>query len=118
MNPSPDLKGAVLIVSREGMGSGPLDLQRRLLSTYLCLLLENRWTPLAVCFYTDGVKLLTDGSPVLEPLRELEAAGVRLIACKTCLDYFSLTDKLRVGIIGGMGDIMTATAMATKVISL
>ena len=86
MNPSPDLSGAVLVVSREGMGSGPPELQRRLLSTYLCLLLENRWTLLAVCFYTDGVKLLTDGSPVLEPLRALEAAGVRLIVCKTCLN--------------------------------
>jgi intracellular sulfur oxidation DsrE/DsrF family protein len=118
MNPSPDLSGAVLVVSREGMGSGPPELQRRLLSTYLGLLLENRWTPLAVCFYTDGVKLLTEGSPVLEPLRALEAAGVRLIACKTCLDYFEIGDKLRVGIVGGMGDILAATALAAKVIAL
>jgi DsrE/DsrF-like family len=113
----PDLTGAVLIVSREGMGSGPPDLQSRLLSTYLCLLLENKWTQLSICFYTEGVKLLVEGSPVLEPLRELEAAGCRLVACKTCLDYFSLP-QIAVGIVGGMGDIQAAMAMAAKVISL
>jgi hypothetical protein len=108
----------VLVVSRDGMGSGPPDLQRRLLSTYLCLLLENGWTPLAVCFYTEGVKLLTAESPVLDPLRELEVKGVRLIACKTCLDYYGIADQIRVGIVGGMGDILTAMALATKVITL
>ena len=118
MNPSTDLSGAVLGVSREGMGSGPPDLQRRLLSTYLCLLLENKWTPLAICFYADGVKLLVEGSPVLESLRELETAGARLIICKTCVDYFDLGGKLRVGIVGGMGDIMATQALAVKVISL
>jgi hypothetical protein len=118
MTPPPDLAGAMILVSREGMGSGPPDLQRRLFSTYLCLLLENGWTPLAFGFYTDGVKLLVEGSPVLEPLRELEAAGVRLIACKTCLDYYGIGDRIRVGIVGGMGDIMAAMALGTKVITL
>lgn len=115
---SKDLSDAVIIVTREGMGSGPPELQIRLLSNYLKLLLENDLKPGAVCFYTDGVKLLAEGSPVLELFQALEQRGVRLIVCKTCLDYFGLTERLRSGVIGGMGDIQAAHVMASKVIQL
>jgi hypothetical protein len=43
---------------------------------------------------------------------------VRLIVCSTCLDYFNLTDKVQVGIVGGMTDIIEAQAKAEKVITL
>jgi len=43
---------------------------------------------------------------------------VGLIICKTCLDYYGLVDKVRVGIVGGMGDIIAAQALANKVITL
>ncbi|MHB1120700.1 MAG: DsrE family protein [Bellilinea sp.] len=69
-------------------------------------------------FYTDGVKLVCQGSPVLTLLEELEAKGVELILCKTCLDYFNLTQKVKVGIVGGMPDIIEAMTKAVKVISL
>lgn len=118
MDPSPDLSGALLMITRDGMGSGPPELQRRLVATFLGLLIENGWAPLAIAFYTDGVKLLVEGSPVLESLGALEKAGVRLIACKTCLDHHGLTGSVRVGIVGGMGDIMAAAALASKVITL
>ena len=48
----------------------------------------------------------------------IEQAGVRLIICSTCLDYFGLTEKVRVGIVGGMPDILEAQSKAAKVISL
>jgi len=69
-------------------------------------------------FYTDGVKLACQGSPVLEELRALEKAGARLILCQTCLTYFNLEDKVEVGIVGGMGDIVEALNRAWKVVSL
>jgi len=87
----------VLLITQEGMGSGAPDLQLRLLSVYLKLLLDNGLRPGAICFYT---------------------AGVRLIAYKTCLDYFNIGDKIQVRVIGGMGDIQAAMALAAKVITL
>lgn len=113
-----DFSDTAIIVTREGMGSGPPELQIRLLSNYLKLLLENNLNPGVICFYTDGVKLLAEGSPVMELFQAIEQRGVRLIVCKTCLDYFGLTEKLRVGVIGGMGDIQAAHATASKVIQL
>ncbi len=113
-----DFSNTAIIVTREGMGSGPPELQMRLLSNYLKLLLENNLNPGVICFYTDGVKVLADGSPVLELFEALERRGVRLIVCKTCLDYLGLTEKLHAGVIGGMGDIQAAHATASKVIQL
>ena len=112
------LDDAVIVLTREGMGEGPAELQQRLLQTYLQMLLENGIRPGAVCFYTEGVKLLVEGSAMLQPLRALEAQGVRLIVCRTCLDYWGLTDRVRVGIVGGMGDIQAAMVKAAKVLTL
>lgn len=108
----------VILITRDGMGSTNPALQHKLLSTYLNLMIENNLLPAAICFYTEGVKLVVDGSPVLEQLKMLEAKRVRLIVCSTCLNFLSLTDKVRVGIVGGMTDIIEAQAKATKVITL
>jgi sulfur relay (sulfurtransferase) complex TusBCD TusD component (DsrE family) len=74
--------------------------------------------PSAICFYTEGVRLVTEGSPVIEKLQLLEGKGVRLIVCSTCLNYFGLSEKIKIGIIGGMGDILEAQRLANKVITL
>lgn len=108
----------VLLLTRNGMGSADVPLEQRLLANYLRILLENGTLPGAVCFYTEGVRLAVEGSPVLDQLAELERRGVHLILCKTCLEYFGLVDKVRVGIVGGMIDIVAAQAKARKVIAL
>jgi intracellular sulfur oxidation DsrE/DsrF family protein len=109
---------AVIVINRQGMGSADLELQQKLLDTYLKLLIENSTLPAVICFYTDGVKLVVDGSPLLERLRQLDGRGVRLISCSTCLNYFGLAEKVMVGIVGGMPDIIEAQAKASKVITL
>lgn len=112
-----DFSNTLIVIAREGMGSGPEELQTRLLKTWLRLLLENGFKP-TLAFYTEGVKLLVEGSPVLEELHALEERGVRLIACKTCLDHWNLAGQLKAGIIGGMGDIQAAQVLAEKVVTL
>jgi hypothetical protein len=108
----------VIMITREGMGHADTALQKKLLDTYLRLLLEDGTLPAAICFYTDGVKLVVEGSPHLERLSQIERAGARLIICSTCLDYFGLTEKVRVGIVGGMPDIIAAQGRAAKVINI
>jgi hypothetical protein len=108
----------VLLITRSGMGDAVPELQQKLIITYFKLLDEHNIIPAAICFYTNGVHLVVDGSPVIDTLKSLEAKGVRLILCSTCLNYFNLTDKVQVGIIGGMTDILEAQRRAGKVISL
>ena len=118
MSNQSSLENAVLLITEEGIGSANVQLQQKLLTTYLNLLLQNDSLPAAICFYTNGVKLVVEGSPFLEQLFQIEAKGVRLIVCSTCLSYFELTDKVKVGIIGGMPDILEAQTKAAKVITL
>jgi intracellular sulfur oxidation DsrE/DsrF family protein len=108
----------VLIVTRNGMGDAEPELQQKLITTYFKLLDENNLQPAVICFYTNGVYLVVEGSPVLESLKSMEAKGTRLVLCSTCLNYFNLTDKVKVGTVGGMTDIIEAQRRASKVISL
>jgi selenium metabolism protein YedF len=112
------LENSVILITSNGMGKGPEELQITLVSKFLQLLLQNETLPAAICFYTEGVKLVVEGSSALEQLHELEKHGVRLIVCSTCLNYFGLTDKVKVGIVGGMADILEAQVRAEKVITL
>ena len=108
----------VVLISKNGMGIADEALTQKLISTYLRLLLENEYLPAAICFYTEGVKLAVEGSPVLAELQKLEEKQVRLILCSTCLNFFGLMDKIQVGIPGGMNDIVEAQWKAEKVITL
>ena len=112
-------KNVVLLCTSYGMGcSKHEDLKTRLLEKFCQLLEDMSPLPKAICFYTDGVKLVCEGSPLLGELKKLEDRGVSLVVCKTCLDYYGLTDKVKVGIVGGMPDIMSAMWQADLVISL
>jgi selenium metabolism protein YedF len=108
----------VVLVTRNGMGEAEPELQQKLITTYFKLLDENNILPAAICFYTDGVRLVVEGSPVLTSLKSLESKGVHLILCSTCLNFFKLTEKVKVGIVGGMTDIIEAQRLASKVISI
>ncbi len=114
----PNDSDTVILITNDGMGIAEQQLRRKLIGTYLNFLLENAMLPAAICFYTEGVKLAVEGSPVLSQLSALENKGVRLILCTTCLNFFGLKDQVKVGIVGGMGDILEAQWKAKKVISI
>lgn len=108
----------VIVFNQEGMGKSDRALQLTLADKYLRLITQADVLPNAICFYADGVRLVIEGSPVLEILQQMESKGVRLVVCSTCLDYLGLRDQVRVGIIGGMPDIIEAQFNADKVITL
>jgi hypothetical protein len=112
------VKNTVVLVTNNGMGKADEELQLILFGKYVELIQQNGELPAALCFYTDGVKLVCEGSPVIEKLRELESKNVRLIVCSTCLNHFNLQNKIQVGIVGGMGDIIEAQMKADKVITI
>lgn len=105
-------------VEKNGMGTGNEELGLILISNYLKLSLNNGQLPKIMTFYNSGVKLTCEGSPIIEILKEIEAAGVKIIICKTCLNFYKLENKVKVGIQGTMQDIITLQADASKVINL
>lgn len=113
------MNGNTLIqVTQNGMGNGSEELGLKLATNYFKLLDAEGRLPKIIVFYNAGVKLICENSPALQALQNLEQKGVHMLACKTCLDYFQLSDKIRVGNIGSMPDIITLQADADKVINL
>lgn len=113
------MQNTTILCTKLGMGqTDHPELGTKLIQKYFSLLLEGNQIPPVVCFYTDGVKLVTTGSPVLDLLKQLEAKGSRLIVCSTCLEVMRLADQVQVGIVGGMTDIIEAQLRAEKVITL
>ena len=112
------LSNTIYLFTRFGLAEGPAELQLALAVKMLGLVEASGERPAKILFYTQGVRLACKGSPVVETLQKMAAAGTELVLCKTCLDYLNLADQVEVGVVGGMPDIVTAMHAAEKVISL
>jgi selenium metabolism protein YedF len=105
----------VVVLNNDQMGQGDKGLGQKILATFL------RKSPVlkelaAIVLYNHGVKLVTEGSPVLTELAQLHEAGVELRPCGTCLDYYQL--KPAVGHASNMDEIIRELDRADKVITL
>ncbi len=113
----PDAKGdLVVVVSSDRMGSGNDELGQVLLKGFIFAITQLDTLPKTMLFYNGGVTLTTEGSQVLEDLKSLEAQGVEIMCCGTCLDYYGLKDKLVVGSVTNMYNIVETQAKAAKII--
>ena len=113
----PDAKGdLVVVVSSDRMGTGNDELGKVLIKGFIFAVTQLDTLPKAMLFYNGGVTLTTEGSPALEDLKSLEAQGVEILSCGTCLDYYGLKDKLVVGTVTNMYNIVETQAKAAKVI--
>ena len=113
----PDAKGdLVVVVSSDRMGTGNDELGKVLIKGFIYAVTQLDVLPKAMLFYNGGVTLTTEGSPALEDLKSLEAQGVEIKSCGTCLDYYGLKEKLVVGSVTNMYDIVETQAAAAKII--
>lgn len=113
-----DLSDAVVVIANAGLGQAEPGLSQRMLGTWLRTVAELRMRPRALAFYTAGVTMVADDSPVLSELRALAQAGVPVIACRTCLEFYGLLDRVAVGEVGNMAQIVELQAGAAKVVTL
>ena len=106
----------VVQITATTMGSGDDELGALLLRSFLKTQAELERKPDAILFYNDGVKLCCEGSYLLDDLRRLDTAGVEIIACGTCLNFFELADQLRVGRVTDMLEIAGRLADAGSIV--
>lgn len=109
-------KKTVVVVSADHMGEGSEELGRILIKGFLFALTQQEHLPSTVLFYNGGAKLTTEGSASLEDLKTLEANGVEILTCGTCLDYYGLKDKLAVGGVTNMYVIVEKQMQADLVL--
>ncbi|WP_134642992.1 sulfurtransferase-like selenium metabolism protein YedF [Ammonifex thiophilus] len=86
-----------LLVLSDTLGKDDPVLGRKLVKILLDTLAVQEQQPQYIILMNAGVKLACEGSEVLEALADLEAKGVKILACGTCLNHFNLLPSLRVG---------------------
>ena len=113
----PDAKGDfVIAVDTATMGRGNDELGKALMKGFLFAVTQLDELPKTMLFYNGGATLTTEGSDSLDDLKSLEAQGVTIKTCGTCLNYYGLTEKLKVGEVTNMYDIVETMAKASKVV--
>lgn len=108
----------VIVITSDKLGRGDEALGKVLMKSYTYALTETNPLPKTLMFLNSGVRLTTEGSEVLENLEKLHKAGVEIISCGTCLDFYNLKEKLKVGIVGNMYSIIEKMNVASKVINI
>ena len=91
-----------MVVTTKTLGSGNPQLGALLMTSFLMNLAEAEELPESVVLLNEGVELACIGSAALDFLKRLEARGVAISSCKTCVEYLDVEDRLGVGSIGTM----------------
>ena len=106
----------VAVISSATMGTGNEELGRVLMKGFIYALSQLDRLPSRILFYNSGIMLTTEGSDSIEDLKSMEAQGVEILSCGTCLDYYGRKDKLEVGEVTNMYSIVEAMSEADKII--
>ncbi len=113
----PEGGNLIYVISSDSMGRGSEELGWALLQTYVTTIEQVAPLPSHILLYNGGVKLAATSSKGLEALQKLEEKGVAVWSCGTCLEFFHLEKKRKVGSLTNMYDIMNTMATAAKVVS-
>ncbi len=113
-----EAEAPAILLGRNTLGTGSEELGAILMKSFFVSLLELSQLPRAVMLINSGVYLAVTDSPVLQPLQELSRRGVAVMVCGTCLDYFSLKEKLAVGEVTNMYSILRELTRAGNTITL
>ena len=70
----------------------------------------------SIILISNGVKLATSGSYVLDTLKQFEEMGFTILICGTCLDFFKIREKVAVGTVSNALEIMETLTTANKVV--
>lgn len=95
-------KNVVVVISAGHMGEGNEELGKALLKGFIYAISQQDELPSTILFYNGGASITCEGSVSLEDLKSMEAQGVEILTCGTCLNFYGLTEKLSVGGVTNM----------------
>ena len=115
---TPDSKkhGLVAVLSANTMGNGEEQLGKILMKSFIFALTKQDQLPEIILCYNSGASLTCEDSDSLEDLKSLEAEGVKILTCGTCLDFYGLKEKLAVGGVTNMYEIVEIMESAGTIV--
>ena len=118
-NAAPSAEGnsrTLVLITTETIGRGDDELGGKLMGNFLATLPELGPRLWRIVLINGGVKLASCPGPALDALQKMEAEGVSVLVCGTCLAHFGLLEAKAVGDTSNMLDIVTSLDLAGKVI--
>ena len=109
-------KGMLVVLSGNVMGTGDPKLGASLMKAFVFALTKQDQLPDTILCYNTGASLTCEGADTLEDLKLLESEGVTILTCGTCLDFYGLKEKLAVGCVTNMYDIVERMENAARII--
>ena len=109
-------KGMLVVLSGNVMGTGDAKLGTSLMKAFVFALTKQDQLPDTILCYNSGAYLTCEGADTLEDLKLLESEGVTILTCGTCLDFYGLKEKLGVGGVTNMYDIVERMENAAQII--
>ena len=109
-------KGMLVVLSGNVMGNGDAKLGTSLMKAFVFTLTKQDQLPDTILCYNSGAYLTCEGADTLEDLKLLESEGVTILTCGTCLDFYGLKEKLAVGGVTNMYDIVERMESAAQII--
>lgn len=110
------LKETIVVIDSDKMGDGDEEFSKTLLKGFIYALSSQDIPPAKILFYNTGVRITTEGSASIEDLKVLENAGAKIYSCGACLNNYGLSEKLSVGEVTNMYDIVSYLMEADLVI--
>lgn len=109
-------KGLLVVLSGSEMGTGDARLGTSLMKAFVFALTKQDQLPDTIVCYNSGAYLTCEDADTLEDLKLLESEGVTILTCGTCLDFYGLKEKLAVGSVTNMYDIVLRMENAAQII--
>ena len=109
-------KGMLVVLSGNVMGTGDPKLGTSLMKAFVFALTKQDQLPDTILCYNTGASLTCEGADTLEDLKLLESEGFTILTCGTCLDFYGLKEKLAVGGVTNMYDIVERMENAAQII--
>lgn len=106
----------VIVISNNEMGGGEPVLGKTLLKGFIYTITELEFMPKTIIFYNKGVLLATKESDSFEDIKKLEEYGVEILLCGACINYYGIEEKIEIGTITNMYNIINKQMNCTKVI--
>ena len=110
------VKKVVIYINSHLMGGGDEALGSFLMKAFLKTLLDLDAKPNRLILINSGVRLASEGSKVLDSLIALSEKGVEILSCGSCLDFYGLKGKLKVGVVSNMVEIIQSMMEADRLI--
>ena len=105
----------MLIIGTDALGKEE-ELGKKLVKGFFETMKMTKQLPHTIFFLNAGVKLTTVNEEVVGVLKDIEAMGVEMYSCGTCLKHYDLESALKVGHRGTTNHIVEGMQDFDKVV--